>query len=599
MCGIAGIFFKKQIDVTLLNRFEQLVKEKQHQRGPDAFNKLEVAPGLFFFHNMLSIIDIGNAAQPMQDDKGAITYNGEVYNYRDLKYSNEIYVKKSDTEVLLKGLNVDYIDFLKRTNSMFGFGYYNKTSRILTMCRDRIGIKPVYFINTDEVFAFASTVTPLVIFSEKKLNVTKLWQFYLNRAFKAPDTIFEDIRELPSGSFLEFDTSSKVAGEIQKWWERKPIQELYTNEEETIEAIETLLNDSIRNRLVADVPVGLFLSGGVDSSLVAALTSKQTNSLNAFTVAFHDEKYDESAYAKRVCNQYNISYNEIKVDARDFLNSITDWITIQDDIVADPSALLLFKISEYASSKNYRALLAGEGSDELFAGYNSYKYFNWSQNIYNKIGRLTPFKKTILSTYKNNSKRYNFLYNCIENPVFYGTAMIFEPHLLAQLLPSFDKMNASQCFDLKQAMDLDIKDRIPNDVLTRSDRSTSGTAIELRVPFLAHQLVDFSAGISKDLLMKNKTPKYLVKKLASKYLDNDLIYRKKVGFDLPIGKWLSNELKDLLEFTINNSVQKNFIDINVIKKCFQLHTEKNIDYSSKLWAFLCIELSYKYLSEIE
>lgn len=599
MCGIAGIFFKKQVNVTVLNRFEQLVKEKQFQRGPDAFNKLEVAPGLFFFHNMLSIIDIGNAAQPMEDDKGAITYNGEVYNYRDLKYDNETYVKKSDTEVLLKGLNVDYIDFLKRTNSMFGFGYYNKASQKLTLCRDRIGIKPVYYINTDEVFAFASTITPLVIFSEKKLNVTKLWQFYLNRAFKAPDTIFEDIRELPSASFLEFDTNKKNPGEIKKWWERKPIQELYTNEDETIEAIEELLKDSIRNRLVADVPVGLFLSGGVDSSLVAALTSKQTNNLNAFTVAFHDKKYDESSYAKKVCNQYQISYNEIKVDAGDFLNSITDWIAIQDDIVADPSALLLYKISEYASSKNYRALLAGEGSDELFAGYNSYKYFNWSQDIYNKIGKLTPFKKTVLSIYNNNSKRYNFLANCINNPVFYGTAMIFEPHLLAQLLPSFDKMEASQCFDLMHAMDLDIKDRIPNDVLTRSDRSTSGTAIELRVPFLAHQLVDFSAGISKDLLMKNKTPKYLVKKLASKYLDNDLIYRKKVGFDLPIGKWLSNELKDLLEFTINNSVQKEFIDINVIKKCFQLHTQKNIDYSSKLWAFLCLELSYKYLSEIE
>jgi len=599
MCGIAGIFFKKQTDVTLLNRFEQLVKVKQHQRGPDAFNQLEVAPGLFFFHNMLSIIDIGNAAQPMQDDRGAITYNGEVYNYRELKYSNEKYEKKSDTEVLLKGLNVDYIEFLKRTNSMFGFGYYNKGNRMLTLCRDRIGIKPVYFINTDEVFAFASTITPLVIFSEKKLNHKKIWQFYLNRAFKAPDTIFEDIIELPSGSFLEFDTKTHQHGAITKWWERKPVQELYTNEGETIEAIEQLLNDSIRNRLVADVPVGLFLSGGVDSSLVAALTSKQTNNLNAFTVAFHDEKYDESAYAKKVCTQYNIGYNEIKVDAGDFLNSINDWIAIQDDIVADPSALLLYKISEFASSKNYRALLAGEGSDELFAGYNSYKYFNWSQDIYNKIGKLTPFKNTLLSLYKNNSKKYNFLYNSIKNPVFYGTAMIFEPHLLAQLLPSFNTNDASKAFDLKHAMDLDIKDRIPNDVLTRSDRSTSGTAIELRVPFLAHQLVDFSAGISNDLLMKDKTPKYLVKKLAAKYLDHDLIYRKKVGFDLPIEKWLSADLKDLLEFTINNSVQKDFIDINVIKKCFQLHTEKNIDHSSKLWAFLCLELSHKYLSGIE
>lgn len=599
MCGIAGILFKKDVDVKRLNRFEQLVKEKQHQRGPDEFNTLEVTPDLFFFHNMLSIIDIGNAQQPMQDEKGAITYNGEVYNYRDIKYNDEGYERNSDTEVLLKGLNLEYIEFLKKTNSMFGFGYYNKQNELLTLCRDRIGIKPLYFINTEDIFAFASTITPLVIFSKKILNHKSLWQFYLNRAFKAPDTIFDDIFELPAGSYLEYNTKTRQVGEIQKWWQRKPVEELYTNESEIIETIEQLLNDSIKNRLVADVPVGLFLSGGVDSSLVAALTSKQTDNLNAFTVAFHDKKYDESEYAKKVCKQYNIGYNEIKVDAGDFLGSINNWIAIQDDIVADPSALLLYKISEYASSKNYRALLAGEGSDELFGGYNSYKYFKWSQSIYNKIGKLIPFKNALLTLYKNNSKRYNFLYNSINNPVFYGTAMIFEPHLLASLLPAFDKCNTSKAFDLKHAMDLDIKDRLPNDVLTRSDRSTSGTAIELRVPFLAHQLVDYSAGISQNLLMKYKTPKYLIKKLASKYLDHNLIYRKKVGFDLPIGEWLSKDLKQLLEFSINNSVQQDFIDIRVIKKCFHLHTEKNVDYASKLWAFLCLELSFRYLSGIE
>ena len=204
-----------------------------------------------------------------------------------------------------------------------------------------------------------------------------------------------------------------------------------------------------------------------------------------------------------------------------------------------------------------------------------------------------------MSFFKNDPKKYNFLYNALHKPVFFGTAMIFEPHLLHQLLPSFNKDNASKVFDIKYAMDLDVKDRIPNDVLTRSDRSTSGTAIELRVPFLAHQFVYYSAGISKNLLMKNGIPKYLIKKLAAKYLDHDLIYRKKVGFDLPIKNWISNELKDLFEHTIDNSVQKEFIDINVIKKCFQLHLEKNIDHSSILWAFLCLELSYKYLSAIE
>jgi asparagine synthase (glutamine-hydrolysing) len=599
MCGIAGIFFKKNTDIKILNQFEELVRQKQHKRGPDEFNRSEVTTNLYFFHNMLSIIDIGNARQPMEDDKGAITYNGEVYNYQELKFSTEKYERKSDTEVLLKGLNVEYIEFLKKTNSMFGFGYFNKQSRVLTLCRDRIGIKPLYYINTDDVFAFASTITPLSIFSNKKLNHKSLWQYYLNRAFKAPDTIFDDIFELPAGSYLEFNTKGAYADKIKKWWQRQPVQELYTNENEILESIEKLLNDSIKNRLVADVPVGLFLSGGVDSSLVAALTAKQTNNLNAFTVAFHDKKYDESAYAKFVCKKFNIGYNEIKADANEFLSSINDWIAIQDDIVADPSALLLYKISEYASSMNYRVLLAGEGSDELFGGYNSYKYFNWSQDIYNKVGKAVPFKKSISSLFKDNSKRYNFLYNSLNKPVFYGTAMIFEPHLLNQLLPSFNINVASTAFDLKQAMDLDIKDRVPNDVLTRSDRSTSGTAIELRVPFLSHQLVDYSAGISKNLLMKDSTPKYLIKKLASKYLDNDLVYRKKVGFDLPIKKWIANELKDLFGHAIDHSVQKDFIDINVIKKCFKLHVEKDIDHSSKLWAFLCLELSYKYLSDIK
>ncbi|WP_276372810.1 asparagine synthase (glutamine-hydrolyzing) [Chryseolinea sp. H1M3-3] len=598
MCGIAGIYFKKIINGHLLDRFEHLVKASQYKRGPDEFNKLQISSNLFFYHNMLSIIDIGNAKQPMSDEKGILTYNGEIYNYRDLKYSREKYAKKSDTEVLLKGLNNEYIEFLKRTNSMFGLAYYNISKAVLLLCRDRLGIKPIYYIDNDDVFAFASTITPLTIFSNKKLNHRQLWQFYSNRAFKAPATIFDDIYELPAASFLEFDTRQEKLAAVKSWWTRNKVEELYTNENEVIETIEQLLVDSIKNRLVADVPVGLFLSGGVDSSLVAALTAKQTSKLNAFTVSFYDEKFDESPYAKQVCKQFGIRYNEIKVNATDFLDSINHWITIQDDIVADPSALLLYKISEYASSMNYRALLAGEGSDELFAGYNSYKYFNLSRTIYNSFGKNVPFKKNIVSLFKDHSKWQDFLSNSLHTPTFYGTAKIFEPHLLTELLPDFNNDEQEKVYDLKNAMDLDIKDRIQNDILTRSDRSTSGASIELRVPFLSHQLVNYSAGISQELLMKNKTSKYLVKKLASKYLDRDLIYRKKVGFDLPIRHWISNELRDLMEENIDNSIQKDFINMNVIKRCFDLHVKSNIDYSTKLWAFLCLELSYKYLYKI-
>ena len=267
--------------------------------------------------------------------------------------------------------------------------------------------------------------------------------------------------------------------------------------------------------------------------------------------------------------------------------------------MADPSALLLYKISEYAHSLNYRVLLAGEGSDELFGGYNAYKYFNWSQRAYRTIGKNVPFKKGLVNLFKDDSKKYNFLYNCLNEPYFYGTALIFEPHLLSELLPDYNIEIPQKVKTLKEAIDMDVKDRLPNDVLTRSDRTTSGTAVELRVPFLSHQLVNYSAGISQDLLMKDKTPKYLVKKLACKYFEPEFVYRKKVGFDLPIRGWLSNELKGLLEENLHSSVQKDFINTGMIEQCIQLHVRKNIDYSSKLWAFLCLELSYKYLSSIK
>lgn len=598
MCGIAGIYFKKSPDTGLLKRFETLVAVSQGKRGPDEFNRQEVLPNMFFFHNMLSIIDLGNAHQPMEDDKGVITYNGEIYNYKSLKDKNEVYKLNSDTEVLLKGLNNQYTDFLSGTNSMFGFGYYNKQNQLLTLGRDRIGIKPVYYIDNDNVFAFASTMTPLVIFSKKILNHKKLWQYYLNRAFKAPDTIFDDIYELPAASFLEFNIKTSRIIKIEKWWERQPVMDLYNDEEEVIESIEKILIDSIKNRLVADVPVGLFLSGGVDSSLVAALTSSLTSNLSAFTVSFYDKKYDESYYAKRVCEQYSLNYSEIKVDANDFLDSIHEWITVQDDIVADPSALLLFKLAQFANSMNYRALLAGEGSDELFGGYNAYKYFSWSKNIYHSFGRFVPFSDKLISVFGHNSKKHSFLYNSCHTPTFYGTAMIFEPHLLNQLLVEFRDENPVKAFDLKHAMELDINDRLPNDLLTRSDRSTMGTSIELRVPFLAHQLVDYSAGIHEKLFMKDGIQKYLIKKLASQYLDNDILYRKKVGFDLPISQWISHELKELMAQSIRDSAQRDFINIKVIEKCFDLHVNHNIDYSTKLWSFLCLELSYKHLSGI-
>ena len=206
MCGIAGLFFKRKPDRSVLGRFAQAVQVLQGDRGPDDFGVSCVTDRLYFFHNRLAIIDPGRARQPMQDDRGVITYNGEVYNFAELRFPDETYWLSSDTEVLLKGLNREGVRFLQRTQSMFGLGYYNRHSGELLLARDRVGIKQVYYIDTDEVFAFASTLKPLMQFSAGETDGDAVFDYYLNRAIKAPRTLFRDIHELAPGTVLRFDT---------------------------------------------------------------------------------------------------------------------------------------------------------------------------------------------------------------------------------------------------------------------------------------------------------------------------------------------------------------------------------------------------------
>jgi len=333
MCGIAGVYFKKQVKYERLTKFRELVKIYQYKRGPDFFGEMQVTSKFFLFHNRLAIIDVNRALQPMSDNEGVIVFNGEIYNYKDLKYSDVAYKYDSDTEVLLKGLNKEHIKFLHKTISMFAFGYYNKISKKFLVARDRIGIKQVYYVNTEDVFAFASIIIPLLVFSKRELNVEALWQFYQNRAFKAPETIFKDIKLLEPGMYIEIDT--RTTSILRKrWMRRDSLKNKFKNEYDILESVECLLNESIQNRLVSDVPVGAFLSGGVDSSTIVALSSKYYPEMDVFTVSFRDKQYDESQYAKKVANRYGLKYNEIKLDCNSFLNTIEDWIQVQDDIVA-------------------------------------------------------------------------------------------------------------------------------------------------------------------------------------------------------------------------------------------------------------------------
>jgi asparagine synthase (glutamine-hydrolysing) len=597
MCGIAGVYYKKNINRIQKEKFKNFVQEFQYNRGPDDFNEKQINDRLFFFHNRLSIIDVEHAVQPMEDANGVLAFNGEIYNYQSLRYKDESYVYQSDTEVLLKGFFREGVDFLHQTNSMFGFSFYDKKSSKVTLCRDRMGIKQLYYIDNDEVFAFASTLKPLVIFSQRKLNSGALWGYYLNRAFKAPDTIFEDIKELEAGSILEFDTDKKEIVKKEKWWSRDTLSNTFFDEKEVIETLDKLLHQSIKDRLVADVPVGAFLSGGVDSSIVTAIASEYNSNIEAFTVAMEDKRYDESSYAKAITKKYNLRYHQVVLTGQEFLDDMQKWVSMQDDIVANPSSLMLHKVASLARDNGYKVMLAGEGADEIFAGYASYKRFLLSKETYKYLKFLKPFASPISDLFKADSRKKFFVQNLLSNPAFYGTANIFEPYMIEKMLGYH--MEKVETISLKHALDRDIKDRVPNDLLTSNgDRATMGASIEARVPFLAHQIVNFGASIEDSLFTKGGEMKYLLKKLSEKYIPHENIYRKKVGFEMPLADWMRCEFKDTMNELIETSVQRDVLDIEMIKSLFNAHLEHKIDASSKLFAFMSLDLSYRDLNKI-
>jgi asparagine synthase (glutamine-hydrolysing) len=590
MCGIAGLFFKRKPNPGLLGAFAHAVQTLQSDRGPDDFGAICVSDHLYFFHNRLAIIDPGRARQPMEDARGVITFNGEIYNFAELRLPDETYRLSSDTEVLLKGLNRQGVSFFEHTHSMFGVGYYDRQTAEILLGRDRMGIKQVYYIDTDEIFAFASTLKPLMQFSAGETDDDAVVDYYLNRAIKAPRTLFRDIRELEAGSVLRFDTRAGRISSVERWWSPAHVERTVGDETESLAEVDRLLRRAVDYRLVSDVPVGAYLSGGVDSSLLVAIASEVAPRLETFSVAMADQRLDESHHARAVADRYGLKHHVIIAEPETFLGDVEEWALIQDDIVADPSALMLHRLSKFARDAGFKVMLSGEGADEAFCGYNAQFRYALSLRYHPFFRTLRPAAGMIDRLLADRSKLRQFAGQLITGPSYYGVAMIFEPVILKRLFKRGLEQPRS-VGSLSEALHLDIRDRLPNDLLTRTDRATMSASIEARVPFLSHELVSYSLGLSEDLLVKGHTQKYLLKKLAERYVPKSNIYRRKVGFDLPLADWLRGPLKPKFDSLLASSWQGDLIDLGFIEQIAASHQAGTIDASDKLWAFMMLELN--------
>ncbi len=586
MCGIAGLLGRDTRDAGICARFEALALHHLAKRGPDDAQTWREG-GVQFWHTRLSIIDGPGGVQPMVDEDGALVFNGEIYNHADLREPGTDYRTRSDTEVLLKGLAREGAAFLDRLDGMFAFAYLDRRRRRLLLGRDGFGIKPLYYVHDGERFAFASTMHPLMIFSDKEVNAAAFAQYYMLRAARGANTLFTDVHELPAGSVLELDLATFEAS-VRPWRRERERQVVRRSEADLLDELDQTLHLAVRRHLVSDVPVATLLSGGVDSSLITAIAAGYQPDLATFSIGFKDERFDESPHAQAVARRYGLRHYVKFCEADDFLRLLDGWSPALDDPVADPSAVMVHAVARFAREHGYKVVLTGEGSDEFFGGYNQYYRFRWARRL-SLVGRALPFAADLVARLAPHRTRHiHFLEMATRRAAFGGTSMIFEPHLAREVLTGAvpDMAGATS---LREALVLDQGQRLSDDLLTSRDRATMQASIEARVPFVTRYVADFARGLDESMLVRGRTRKYLLKRLAERYVPRSAIHRPKVGFDLPLADWFRGPLRDFVHDTLRTTWQRDYFQPGSIDRILDWHMSGRANLSDKIWALLLLD----------
>jgi asparagine synthase (glutamine-hydrolysing) len=633
MCGIAGFTSFNKRNYQLEEALSSMLKAIAH-RGPDGSGSYH-DENINLGHRRLSIVDLEGGKQPLisKDNKIIITFNGEIYNYKELKSSlikqGFEFQTSSDTEVIIKMYQKYGVDFPKYLNGMFAIGLWDKDLEQLVICRDRMGEKPIYYQYQGEEFIFASelkalTKHPLI---KKEISPIGLNKFLTYEYIPAPQTILENIWKVEAGELIIVNKNS-----IKKsfFWQH-PFQEfnevgdVYGSEDQVIEQFDNLLNDSIRLRLQADVPVGVLLSGGIDSSLVTAIAAKQSKSrVKSFSIYFDEHSYDESHYIERMVKDFDLEHHHQTVRANDMVGIVSDMGAIMDEPMSDPSIVPTYYLSKM-TSPHVKTVLGGDGADELFAGYPTYVANKLIQgyNIipYELRTPLTNFIKESLGKIIPVSSN-NIALDFKLKQFFRGAGVVSEirffkwmggfletekksilnteyNQLLLGQMPYDDinrylsRTNAQN--ELERLLYLSQKLYLADDILHKVDRAAMQNSLEVRAPFLDHRIVEFASLLPERYKLRGFTKKYLLKKLARQYIPNEIIDRPKKGFGIPITQWLKEDLKDpmLSLLSKENLANQGIFQYENIKTLIDDHLANKTNNRKLLWNLMCFQLWYK------
>ena len=592
MCGITGFNWN---DKKLINK---ITKELSH-RGPEyqgSYNNQNISLG----HRRLSIIDLSDAGkQPMStaDNNLKIVFNGEIFNYEELKKDlikkGHSFKSNSDTEVLINGYSEYGKNILNKVNGQFSFAIYDKIKNKLFLARDQLGINPLYYYWDKKNFIFASEIKAIIPALDKlEFDQEQLNNYFIYGYTNSSNSIFKNIYKLAPGSYMEFNLD-KNKFKINSYFEFKY---KYKNNEPTYEEFLKLFEESVKSRLISDVPIGAFLSGGVDSSAVVAIASKHKKNLNTFSVSFDVDKFDESKYSKEISKKFKTKHRILKFNSKKLRSTIKKLVYHYDEPFGDPSAVPTFILSDFAK-KHVTVSLSGDGADELFGGYTTYKNYRLLsiQKIYPRF--INKLIHPILFKIVPHSKLYHFFeIGSYPSKLKYARLMSgitrdqCKRYFNIDNKKSLSKYSKSKEFNyLDFAQETDINQYLTNNCLAKVDRASLGNALEVRPPFLDKSIIEFASKLKPSLRVRKDITKFFLKKSLRNILPKHILYRKKQGFAIPLKEYFGSELKDIVKKYTIEYKSHNYVNIKNLKSDFNSLITNN---PKLIWRIMMFNLWY-------
>ena len=596
MCGIVGFAPVKGNGAEIL---KQMMDRIAH-RGPDGEGQF-VDEYVALGHRRLSIIDLAGGTQPMATEHLVVVFNGEIYNYLELKKELENkghhFKTNSDTEVLLHGYEEYHYEIVNHLRGMFSFALYDTTTHELFCARDHFGIKPFYYYFDQEHFLFASEIKGFLDHPDFKKELNRdVLDIYLKMNFVAGEqTFFKNVKQLLPGHYLVYKDKQV---EIKRYYSIQ-FKDQYKSDQEMIQAIDQIMKDSVKHHLIADVEVGSFLSSGIDSSYLVSLARPQ----HTYTVGYNDERYNEISYAQDLAQQLGIENKSKIINKEEYLNILPKMMYHLDEPTADPAAVALYFVSELAS-QDVKVVLSGEGADEFFGGYNTYRG-DIDSGIYGKIpffirhfiSRICKHLPTIKGVpfLIRNGERIEDYYVGV-NPVFSEQDC---KHLLRDTshLHTHDDIvaplfkNLGKATNIQKRQNVDLQTWFIKDILQKGDKMTMAHSIESRVPFTDKEVFHVASQLKDNQKVTKENTKVLLRQAAKKVIPNEAYKKKKLGFPVPLREWMREE--DLYQKVFNGlqtPIIKELFDDQKLISMLEDHKNQKHDYYKKIWTVYCFSL---------